>query len=211
MTAEKKFVGLNNFLHCISMITIVGVLAIFGCLKLSDSSLYIFDIIIDCYTFGFISAFIILSIKLVFHLKKDEWEFHFNSEILAGALGIVLVCMINGIAEDIKSSKVKDILPIDERIRIVLCEVTEHNNMIDDDSSYINVFKVNNNIARKLGVIDEVYFSVKCVEENMYNYFFDAESKTVTIECSYGWFGDGVVMMNPDCETGKIQYVFNLI
>lgn len=210
MTDEKKLVGLNNFLHCVSVITIVGVLAVFGCLKLSDSSIYVFGIIIDCYTFGFISAFIILSAKLVFHLKKDEWKFHFNSEMLAGALGIVLVCMINGIAEDAKASKVKDILPVDERTKIVLCEVTEHNNMIDDDSSYINVFKVNNNIARKLGIIDEVYFSVKCVEEDMYIYFFDAESETVTIECSYGCFGDGIVMMNPDCETGKIQYVFKL-
>ncbi|MDE5937330.1 MAG: hypothetical protein K2G83_08000 [Ruminococcus sp.] len=210
MTDEKKLVRLNNFMHCVSVTAIVGVLAVFGCLKLSDSSLYIFDIIIDCYTFGFISAFIILSIKLVLHLKKDEWEFHFNSEMLAGALGIVLVCMINGIAEDAKASKVKDILPIDKRIKIVLCEVTEHNNMIDADSSYINVFKVNNNIARKLGVIDEVYFSVKCVEEDMYTYFFDAESGTVTIECSYGWFGDGTVMMNPDYETGKIRYVFKL-
>lgn len=211
MADEKKLVKLNNFLQCASRIAVVGVLAVFGCLKLSDSSLYMFNTIIDCYTFGFISAFIILLIKLVLHLKRDEWKFHFNSEMLAGALGVVLVCMINSVAEDAKASKVRDILPVDERIRIVLCEVTEYNNMMNADSSYINVFKVNNNVARKLGVIDEVYFSAKCVEEDMYTYFIDSESGTVTIECSYGWFGDGIVMMNPDYETGKIQYIFSIL
>ena len=82
--------------------------------------------------------------------------------------------------------------------------------MLNADCTSIAVYRVNGRIAKKLGVIDEAYFSVECLRDGMYDYFINHEKNTVTIECSYGSFGDGIIQMNPAFETGKIQYVFKL-
>lgn len=197
-------------------IIIVIALAFFCWLKLSDKYLYIFGNIVSCYTFAFITAFIILLRIVIKLIKKNNGNFDFMSGLLTAALFITFVCSINSAAGDAKNSKVKDVLKISEEtqensgVSVVLCEVTEFNNTINADSTFINVYRVSGGIAKKIGVIDEMYFSVECIKEDMYTYFINADKSTITIECSYGFFGDGIIMMNPAYETGKIRYVFKL-
>ncbi|MDE7099056.1 MAG: hypothetical protein K2O60_07915, partial [Ruminococcus sp.] len=128
---------------------------------------------------------------------------------------ITFLCMVNNISKDVKASKVKDVLPVSdssdiEDISVVLCEVTEFNNMINDYSTHIDVYYVNGRIAEKIGFIDELYFSVECIKDGLYSYLIDKDNNTITIECSYGSFGDGVIMMNPEYATGEIRYIFKL-
>ncbi|MDE5569856.1 MAG: hypothetical protein K2J47_04855 [Ruminococcus sp.] len=215
MADDKKSVKLSNTIPYFVRIFIAAAVVFFSWLKLADRSIYIFNTVFSCYTFAFFSAFTILLIYLLDCMKKNNGNFNFNSGFIIVVLCALLLCLINSGAEDIKNSKVKDVLPVgtvtEENLdvpSIVLCEVTEFNNMMNADSTYIDVYRVKGRIAKKLGVIDEVYFSVECIKDNMYTYFINEKNNTITIECSYGFFGDGIVEMNPAYETGKIQYVF---
>ncbi len=217
MADDKKSAKFGNAVPYLIRILIAVTVAFFGWLKLADRYIYIFDTIFQCYTFAFFSAFAFLLVYLLNYMKKNNGNFNFNSGFITTILCVLLVCLINSGAEDIKNSKVKDVLPIGTATEdnpdvpsVVLCEVTEFNNMMNDESTYINVYQVNGRIAKKLGIIDEVYFSVECIKDDMYTYFINEEKNTITIECSYGFFGDGIVEMNPAFETGKIQYVFKL-
>lgn len=217
MADGNKSIKFSNAVPYLVRILIAVMVAFFGWLKLADRYIYIFDTVFNCYTFAIVGAFAVLLIYLLDYLKKNNGNFNFNSGIITAILCVLLVCMINSTAEDIKNSKVKDVLPIGTVTEenpdvpsVVLCEVTKFNNMINAESTYIDVYRVNGKIARKLGMIDEVYFSVECIKDGLYKYFINYEKNTITIECSYGVFGDGIVEMNPAYETGKIQYVFKL-
>lgn len=217
MADDKKSVKFNDAVPYLARILIVTIAAFFGWLKLAGRCIYIFNTIFQCYTFAFVSAFAILLAYLLNYLKKNNGNFNFNSGFITAVLCILLICAINSTAEDIKNSKVKDVLPIGSATEeipdvpsVVLCEITKFNNMMNADSTYIDVYHVNGRIAKKLGTIDEVYFSVECIKDGLYTYFINQEKNTITIECSYGFFGDGIVEINPAYETGKIQYVFKL-
>lgn len=217
MADDKKSVRLSNFLYYFIRIAIALAVAFFGWLKLADRSIYIFNTVFGCYTFAFVCIFIVMLIYLLNYMKKNNGNFNFTSGFFIAVLSVILICMINSVAGDINNSKVKNILPIGTATEentdvpsVILCEVTKYNNMINENSTYIDVYRVKDRIAKKIGVIDEVYFSVECVKNDMYTYFINTENNTITIECSYGIFGDGIVMMNPAYETGKIQYVFKL-
>lgn len=215
MTGGKKSPKLKFSFYNISYIIIIVVFALFGLLKISGKSLYIFGVVFECYTFAFVSAFIILVVKFCNYLKKNDGNFDFKSGLLSASIIITFLCMINNISKDVKASKVKDVLPVSdssdiEDISVVLCEVTEFNNMINDYSTHIDVYYVNGRIAEKIGFIDELYFSVECIKDGLYSYLIDKDNNTITIECSYGSFGDGVIMMNPEYATGEIRYIFKL-
>lgn len=217
MADDKKSVKFGNTVPYLIRILIAVIVAFFGWLKLADRCIYIFDTVFQCYTFAFFSAFAILLVYLLNYLKKNNGNFSFHSGFITAILCVLLVCMINSGAEDIKNSKVKDVLPIGSATEqipdvpsVVLCEITKFNNMMNADSTYIDVYRVNGRIAKKLGTIDEVYFSVECIKDGLYTYFINHERNTITIECSYGFFGDGIIEINPAYETGKIQYIFKL-
>lgn len=217
MADDKKSVKFGNAVPYLIRILIVIIVAFFGWLKLAGRCIYIFDTVFQCYTFAFVSAFAILLAYLLNYLKKNNGNFNFNSGFITAILCVLLICAINSTVEDIKNSKVKDVLPIGTATEeipdipsVVLCEITKFNNMMNADSTYIDVYRVNGRIAKKLGTIDEVYFSVECIKDGLYTYFINQKKNTITIECSYGFFGDGIVEINPAYETGKIQYVFKL-
>lgn len=217
MADDKKSAKFGNTAPYLIRILIAVTVAFFGWLKLSDRCIYIFGTIFQCYTFAFVSAFAILLVYLLNYLKKKNGNFNFHSGFITTILCVLIICAVNSTAEDIKDSKVKDVLPIGATTEeipdvpsVVLCEITEFNNMMNDDSTYIDVYRVNGRIAKKLGTIDEVYFSVECIKDGLYTCFINQEKNIITIECTYGYFGDGIVEINPAYETGKIQYVFKL-
>lgn len=217
MADDKKSVKFSNSLPYIVKILVASAVCFFGWLKLSGRCIYIFNTVFQCYTFAFFSAFVILLVYLLVFMKKNNGNFNFHSFFLTSVLCVLLVCLVNTASEDFKNSKVKDVLPLGTPSEefpdvpsVVLCEVTKFNNMVNADSTYIDVYRVNGRIAKKLGIIDEVYFSVECIKDGLYTYFINHEKNTITIECSYGSFGDGIVQINPAYETGKIQYVFKL-
>ncbi len=217
MADGNKSIKFSNAVPYLVKILIAVCTAFFGWLKLADRYIYIFGTVFNCYTFAVVSAFVILLVYLISYIRKNNGNFNFNSGFFTAVLCVLLVCAVNCTAEDVKKSKVKDVLPIgtiteddNDVPSVLLCEVTEFNSTMNENSTYIDVYHVNGRIARKIGVIDEVYFSVECVKDGLYNYFINYEKNTITIECSYGSFGDGVVEINPVYETGKIQYVFKL-
>lgn len=215
MADKKKSRKFSKIVPVFVRLLIAFALAFFAWLKLADRYVYIFNTVFNCYTFAFFCSFAFLLVYLLKYIKKNDGNFDLNSGFITLLLCILLVCLVNNGAKDIKNSKVNDIFPIgsatDENpASVLLCEITEFNSMLNADCTSIAVYRVNGRIAKKLGVIDEAYFSVECLRDGMYDYFINHEKNTVTIECSYGSFGDGIIQMNPAFETGKIQYVFKL-
>lgn len=217
MADGNKSIKFSNAGPYLVKIIIAVCVAIFGWLKMADRYIYIFGTVFNCYTFAVVCAFFILLVYLVGYIKKNNGNFNFNSGFFTAILCILLVCAVNCTVEDVKKSKIKDVLPISAVTEndadvpsVVLCEVTEFNSTVNDYSTYINIYRVKGRIARKIGVIDEVYFSAECIKDGLYNYFINYEKNTIMIECFYGYFGDGIVEINPAYETGKIQYVFKL-
>ncbi|MDE5577277.1 MAG: hypothetical protein K2J11_07815, partial [Oscillospiraceae bacterium] len=78
------------------------------------------------------------------------------------------------------------------------------------EDTYMDVYQINGIAAKKLGEIDESYFSNKCLLQDKYTYEYDEASKKLTIICEYGTYGNGVVRLKEEYDTGFWEKEFTL-
>lgn len=76
--------------------------------------------------------------------------------------------------------------------------------------TYMDVYQINGFAAKKLGEIDETYFSNKCLSQDKYSYEYDEAGKKLTIICEYGTYGDGTVRLKEEYDTGFWEKEFIL-
>lgn len=76
--------------------------------------------------------------------------------------------------------------------------------------TYMDVYQINGIAAKKLGKIDESYFSNKCLLQDKYTYEYDEAGKKLTIICEYGTYGDGTVRLKEEYDTGFWEKEFIL-
>ena len=78
------------------------------------------------------------------------------------------------------------------------------------EHTYMDVYHINGFAAKKLGEIDETYFSNKCLSQDKYTYEYDEASKKLTIICEYGTYGNEVVRLKEEYDTGFWEKEFTL-
>lgn len=117
---------------------------------------------------------------------------------------------ISGLVNDLKETSVSETTVIDSDYQVLLTEVSEHDKAADKDISHINVYKINGVFAKKLGEIDETYYSVKALESGKIVCTYSDDASELLIECGYGEFGNERVQLSPEYDTGTIKYEFKL-
>lgn len=83
----------------------------------------------------------------------------------------------------------------------------------EDKEKYnsIYVYQIQHkHLAKKLGSIDERYFSNNCLQQNEYAHEYDEQSNKLDIVCAYGTFGGEHIMLEPDYDNGSLRYTFEL-
>lgn len=78
------------------------------------------------------------------------------------------------------------------------------------EDTYMDVYQINGITAKKLGKIDETYFSNKCLLQDKYAYEYDEVGKKLTVICEYGTYGDSVVRLKEEYDTGFWSEEFTL-
>lgn len=59
-----------------------------------------------------------------------------------------------------------------------------------NERTYLDVYRLKGFKAVKIGKIDETRFSNKCLAQDKYTLDYNEETKTVTVACEYGGYGD---------------------
>lgn len=76
--------------------------------------------------------------------------------------------------------------------------------------TYMDVYQIKGITVKKLGEINETYFSNKCLSQDKYSYEYDEQSKKLTVICEYGTYGDSVVHLKEEYDTGFWSGEFTL-
>lgn len=200
---KKKFAkAYDTFYYIFITLAAVG-FGFFGYLKLTDTDIYFYDRVINCYTLCFTAAFVFLALRILIVFRRSGNKVSYQLWLMIAAALISGACLINSLAEDFSRSKIMDIIEIDENTDIFLCETGDENTQID-------IYRVKDRMARKIGEIDETYFSVKCIEQGMYSYEISDDGTFITIYCNYGVYGNGIYMIVPAYDTGTLSYTFQI-
>lgn len=202
--ADDKKLKMNDALYYIGITAAAAAFCFFGYMKLTDTELFIFDRIIGCYTICFTAVLSFLVIRVMMIYSKSK-KFAYQTILMIIAAVVAAVCLINSIAEDSRKSKTKDVLNIVEGTDVFLCEDVEKSG-----HTRIDVYRVRNRLAKKIGEIDERYFSVRCVEEDTYTYNVSDDYSIININCHYGTYGNDMISLNPAFDTGVMTFSFVL-
>lgn len=199
--SAKAAKAYETFYYIFITLAVMG-FGYFGYLKLTDTDIYFYDRVINCYTLCFAAAFVFLALRVLIVFRKIN-KVSYQLGLMMVACGISGVCLINSVAEDFSRSKVRDIIEINEATDVLLCEVGKENTRID-------VYRVRGRLAKKIGEIDETYFSVKCLEQGMYSCDVSADGSVITVNCNYGVYGNGIYMIIPAYDTGTLSFNFEI-
>ncbi|MDE5765406.1 MAG: hypothetical protein K2I00_10710 [Ruminococcus sp.] len=203
---KKKFdySKLLDSLHYVGITSGVAGIAFFSYLKLTDTELFVFNRVMSCYTVCFAIITGVLAYRFVRVFIANEKKFNYVITLQAIVASVILACAVNSLAEDVNKSKINDVIEINENISVVLCEVENKSG-----HTRIDVYSRRGRFAKKTGEIDEMMFSVKCIESGAYNCYSPDDGNSAVVECFYGIYGNGNVL-SPEYNTGMLTYVFDL-
>ncbi len=201
---KKKGAKAYETFYYIAMTLAVAAFAFFGYMKLSDTEIFIFDRLIGCYTICFTVVLVFTVIRIItMYRKKNKIDYQTGLMIASGV--VAATCFINSFAEDCAKSKTKEIVEINETTNVFLCERIE-----DNGHTKIDVYRVRDRMAKKIGEIDEKPFSTRCVSEGTFKCETSDNGDIITITCNYGEYYDERVMLKPEYDKGYLTYSFAL-
>ena len=176
----------------------------FGYMKLTDTEIFIFNRIIGCYSICFtaVTTFLLIRIFTIYK-KTKKINYQLGLMILAGLVSVI--CLVNSVAEDCGKSKIKDEVEVNAAVKVYLCESTQKNG-----HTKIEVYRVRDRLAKKLGEIDEKPFAVRCVADQAYKCIVSDNQDIITINCNYGEYYDERVELKKEYDKGYLSYSFAL-
>lgn len=174
----------------------------FGYMKLADIELVVLGRLIGCYTICFIVVLGFLIVR-IFALYDKLKKFDYQMGLMVAAAVIGLLCFVNSFAEDMGKSKTKEIVTVNETTEVYLCERMEKNG-----HTKIDVYRVRDYQAKKIGEIDERPFSARCVSEKAFSHTISENGDIISITCNYGTYTDEKTVLKSD--VGYLTYSFAL-
>ena len=90
--------------------------------------------------------------------------------------------------EDVKNIVDTEQITLSDGNEILLKERITHDKIGETrfEITYISVYQINGIAAKKLGGINETYFSNKCLLQDKYSYEYDEAGKKLTVICEHG-------------------------
>ena len=203
MAGENKSKA-SNTLYYISITLAALAFCFFGYMKLFDVEVFFLNRIFGCYTICFtaVTAFLFIRIYAIYKVTK---KITYQLWLMIAAAAVSGSCLINSIAEDSGKSKTKIEIIVNDATNVYLCE-----RKISDEHTKIEVYRVRDRLAEKIGEIDEKPFSVRCVADNRCKWDISEDDKTITVHCEYGEYRDEMVNLKPELNDGTLSYSFTI-
>lgn len=189
------------------------ILVVFIYLKIAGGELFLFGYVWHYTDIGnFLNAFVCVWIFISWAGQPKSAKRR-NIMILGAALFVLEIVLISwAVYEDIKNTADMERITLSDGNKILLDERITYIKFDEKkfEYTYMDVYQINGITAKKLGEINESYFSNKCLSQDKYSYEYDEQSKKLTIICEYGTYGDSVVHLKEEYDTGFWSEEFTL-
>lgn len=209
-TKKKIKIGISDIIVFVILVIILG---FFIYLVRTDSELFLFGYVWKINDIG--NFFNILSAAAIFMAWKSKPQSKRRRNIMI--LAVVLLALEAGLLawsayDNINEKADRERLVLSDGNEILLSERISHYKIgkTKFENTYMDVYQTNGLAAKKVGEINESYFSNKCLLQDKYTYEYDEASKKLTIICEYGTYGDSVVRLKEEYDTGFWEEEFTL-
>lgn len=129
---------------------------------------------------------------------------------------VMIVLGVGGISfagyRDVKNTVEVEQIVLSDGKEVLFTETLAHVRIIKKrfEDTYFNVYQKNGIIVKKVGEINESYFSNKCLSQDTYSYEYDEADRKLTVVCEYGTYGNSVVSLKEEYDTGTLSREFVL-
>lgn len=195
------------------VIVIIALLGLGWYLKHMESDLFLFGYIWDR---QYLSEFTIAVLYIgLFVTWKGQPKSRKRNIIMIIAL-VMIVLGVGAIPYsvyiDMKNRVEVEQIVLSDGREVLFTETLGHVRILEKtfELTYFNVYQKNGIIVRKVGEIDESYFSNKCLSQDTYSYEYDEADRKLTVVCEYGTYGDSVVSLKEEYDTGTLSWEFVL-
>lgn len=211
MNKFKKVLGRSDSI----VITILYILfsGIYCYLMANGGTLYILDRFFSPYIFLHLANSLFFGEAFYILIRSPKVE---KTDIFIAAAVLSVIMLIFSIFEigDLIHSGIKDppynfSETLSDGTVVLLSERNDH--IAGDPQSkltYINLYRLKGFKAVKIGRIDETYFSNRCLVQDKYILDYNEETKTITVACEYGVYGNEYVHLTEEFDTGVLTYKF---
>lgn len=210
-------------LYIILLLTAVVFMGIYCFLMKNDSMLYIFGRLFRPYIFMYVYYIIFFGQYIYLYLigmrKEQDKEKKKNLLICTVISTFMVIVGICGAADNICDG-VKDppyfvSKTLSDGTVVLFAERTDYiagfEKKPESELTYFDIYRLKGFAAAKIGDIDESYFSNRCLAQDKYILDYDENSKTLTVACEYGVYGNDFVHLKEEFDTGVMTYEFILL
>ena len=185
-TKKKIKFGISDII-CIVIAFIIFGFIIY--LTITDRELFLFGYMWETnYVVGFLSVLMWVCL-IILRIGKPKSKKERNIMILCTVLSVLEIGMLAWVVYDNINEKIdRERLSLSDGKEVMLLECIDYLKLSEGklEFTYMDVYQINGIAAKKLGKIDETYFSNKCLLQDKYSYEYDEESKKLTVICEHG-------------------------
>lgn len=201
-TKKKTKIGIFNIVMVGITVLLLG---FFIYLKIAGGELFLFGYVWHYTDMGnFLNALLCVWIFIPW-IGQPKNAKRRNAMILCAVLFVLEIVLISlAVYEDIKGTADKERITLSDGSEILLHERVTHSTFDERkyEYTYMDVYQINGITAKMLGGINETYFSNRCLLQDKYAYEYDEADKKLTVVCEYGTYGDSVVHLKEEYDTG---------
>lgn len=188
-TTETKKKNKTGILDIMVLVILVIILGFFIYLKVIDSELFLFGYVwyVNCILIFFqMVMFIYYFISWIGQPKSKKRTKCMVVCVVFFALEAGLLAWYS--YEEINEKTDREQFVLSDGNEILLSERITHSTIGETrfEYTYMDVYQINGIAAKKLGRIDETYFSNKCLLQDKYSYEYDEAGKKLTVICEHG-------------------------
>lgn len=195
------------------VIVIIAFLGLGWYLNHIESDLFLFGYIWDRQYLRDFTIVVLYIVFLYMWMGKPKSRKRNICMILALVMIILGVGGISyGVYRDVKNTVEVEQIVLPDGREVLFTETLGHVRILEKtfELTYFNIYQKNGIIVRKIGEIDESYFSNKCLSQDTYSYEYDEADRKLTVVCEYGTYEDSVVSLKEEYDTGTLRWEFVL-
>ncbi|MDE5741734.1 MAG: hypothetical protein K2H90_04725 [Oscillospiraceae bacterium] len=209
-TKKKIHIGISDIFVFVILAIILGFLIY---LKAVDRELFLFGYVWYPNYIGFFSEVLMFAWLLLAWIGAPKSKKRRNVIIVCAVMLVLEAGLIVwSVYDHTKNTADTERITLSDGSEIILHERVTYSKFGEKkfEYTYMDVYQINGITSKKLGRIDETYFSNKCLSQDKYTYEYDEAGKKLTVICEYGTYGDSVVRLKEEYDTGFLSKEFTL-
>lgn len=179
----------------------------------TKKSLYLFEYVFDENIIRLIGLSMLYIYFIISYFRSrstmSKKKFITLNVILTAFVIMGIVTTVLDIHSSVKRQIASDKISLSDGNEIFLAE-----NETKEDSEVkkreIYVYSLNGCFVKKIGNINELYFSNKCIQQDKYSYKYGESTGKLVITCEYGSFGNDIVSLKEEYDDGFLDYEFTI-